>query len=503
VLKEFVKDLALYSPSKFLPALTAFITTPILTRLFPPAEYGYWALATSVAAFLAAIAANGYGSAALRFFPAYNAKSTLNVFFGTLGVSIGTVIAVVTGVCFLALFLLKGSLPPPLRPLLPIVILIFITQSIFSVFVSVLRAQGRGGAFTLFQLLTNYGGLGIGLLIVVFLGFRVEGLLWGSFLALILTLPILLSVATKGTGFHPRYFHLQDALQIWYFAWPLALGNMAMWGLRLSDLFIIRIFRAERDVGLYSVSYNLSSKSIELLVALFLLSVSPLIYGTWENEGRDATEKALTMVTRVYLILCLPTAVGLSVLAFPFVALLTTPEYHEGSKIVGFVAFSSFAWGLANIAMMGIAIKKRAGRIGANQIAAASTHIGLQLLLVPRFGYVAAAISTLVGYSALLVLQTIASQPYLNWRFPFSTLRNVIVASVVMGLAAWGIYGIAGDGRKASPIYLLSSIGVAVFMYFICLWLLGEVKKTEKETILQVWRKMLGKEAPIDPETWQ
>ena len=204
------------------------------------------------------------------------------------------------------------------------------------------------------------------------------------------------------------------------------------------------------------MSYNISAKSIELLVALFLLSVSPLVYSTWEDEGREATEKTLTMVTRVYLILCLPAAVGLSVLAFPFVALLTTPDYYEGSRIVGFVVFSSFAWGLANIAMMGIAIKKQARRLGANQIVAASTHIGLQLLLVPRFGYVAAAISTLIGYTVLFVLQTLASRPHLTWRFPFSTLRNVIAASVVMGLAAWGIYGISGDGSKGITSLSLS-----------------------------------------------
>jgi O-antigen/teichoic acid export membrane protein len=243
------------------------------------------------------------------------------------------------------------------------------------------------------------------------------------------------------------------------------------------------------------VSYNISAKSIELLVALFLLSVSPLIYTTWENEGREATEKNLSMITRVYLILCLPAAVGLSVLAFPFVALLTSPDYYEGFKIVGFVVFSSFAWGLAFIASMGIAIKKKALRLGANQIIAAFTHIGLQLLLVPRFGYAAAAISTLIGYTVLFVLQALASRPYLTWRFPFSTLRNVVVASVLMGLAAWGIYGISGDGRKGSPAYLFLSIIVAVFIYVVCLWWLGEVKEKEKHAGLQLWYRVTGREA--------
>jgi O-antigen/teichoic acid export membrane protein len=487
--------MAIYSPSKILPAITAFITTPIVTRLFLPAEYGYWALAISVATFLVALAASGFGSAAVRFYPAYSAKSKLTVFFATLGASSGTVITLVAGLSFLTLFLLKGSLPSALVKLLPLAILIFMAQSIYTVFIAVLRAQGKSGSFTSFELIMNYLSLGIGLLLVAVWGFRVEGLLWGTFITLVLALPFLILLAAKGVGIHPRHFRLPDALQIWHYAWPMTLGNVAMWGLRVSDLFIIGSFRPERDVGIYAVSYNISAKSIELLVALFLLSVSPLIYSTWENQGKDATEKTLTMVTRVYLVLCLPAAVGLSVLAFPFVALLTTPNYYEGSRIVGFVVFSSFTWGLANIAMMGIAIKKQARLIGANQIVAASAHIGLQLLLVPRFGYVAAAISTLIGYTVLLVLQTLASRPHLTWRFPFSTLRNTMAASTVMGLTAWGIYKLSGAGGKGSPVYLFLSIVVAVPAYVICLWLLGEVKKEEKHKAMQMWLKVAGKRA--------
>jgi O-antigen/teichoic acid export membrane protein len=199
------------------------------------------------------------------------------------------------------------------------------------------------------------------------------------------------------------------------------------------------------------------------------------------------------MVTRVYLIVCLPAAVGLSILAFPFVALLTTQDYYEGSKIVGFVVFSSFVWGLANIAMMGLTIRQRARRIGANQILAAAIHIGLQLVLVPRFGYVASAICTLIGYTTLLFLHTMASQPHLAWRFPFSTLRNVIAASVVMGLAAWGIYGMSGKGSRVSPVYLFLSIAVAVPTYGLCLWRLGEVRERERNTLVQLWARVTGK----------
>jgi O-antigen/teichoic acid export membrane protein len=395
----------------------------------------------------------------------------------------------------LVLFLFKDFLPFALVKLAPLIVLIFVVQSIFDVFLSVMRAQDRSGSFTAFRLLVNYGSLGLGLLLVIVFGFRVEGLLWGTFLILVLLVPFVIFLAINGVGIHPQYFNRRDAHRIWQYAWPLTLGNVAMWGLRVSDLFIIRAFRPERDVGLYAVSYNISAKSIEMLVSLFLLSVSPLVYRTWESKGKAATEETLTMVTRVYLVLCLPAAVGLSVLAFPFVALLVAPDYYEGYRIVGFVAFSSFAWGLSNIALTGIAIKKQALRLGTNEIAAAFSHIVLQLLLVPSFGYIAAAISTLIGYIVLLILHTLASRPHLNWVFPFRTLRNVIVASVVMGLATWSMYGLVSDGIKMSPVCLFLSIIVAVTSYFACLWWLGEANEEEKNTVMQLWYRLTAKEA--------
>jgi uncharacterized membrane protein len=101
----------------------------------------------------------------------------------------------------------------------------------------------------------------------------------------------------------------------------------------------------------------------------------------------------------------------------------------------------------------------------------------------------------LIGYTVLFVLQTLTSRPYLTWRFPFRTLRNVIVASVIMGLATWGIYGMSADGSKGSPAYLLLSIVVGMLTYVICLWLTGEVQAEEKHAIQKLWYRVTREEA--------
>lgn len=489
-MKTFVRDMVTYLPSKLLPALTGFITAPILTRLFLPAEYGNWALATGVSGFLFALACSGFGAGAIRFFPAYKAKSELGVFFAILSGSVGMVIAAVGMVSFSALFLLRGHLPAALYPLLLISILVFIVEAMFTVLMQVVRAQERSGLYTVFELLARYGGLGLGLVLVVVFGFRVEGLLWGTFLALALALPFLLFLTTRGVSIHPQHFRPQDGLQMWRYAWPLTLGNIAMWGLRLSDRYIISFFRPASEVGLYSVAYNISDKSIDMLVALLLLSMGPMVMNTWESQGREATEKTLAMITRLFLILCLPAAAGLSLLAFPFVALFTAEAYHEGYRIVGYIAFSSFAWGLSRVAGIGILIKKETRQIAINQIVAALANLCLNLVVVPRFGFVAAGITTLIGYIVLFGLQAYTSRLYLTWQFPFRTLQNVVVATACMGLVVWGVYAVAGYRGDLHWGYLFLSIVMAALVYFASLLLLGEANEEERAVVKRLWYRL-------------
>jgi len=257
--------------------------------------------------------------------------------------------------------------------------------------------------------------------------------------------------------------------------------------LRLSDRYIIGLYRPVSGVGLYSAAYGISERSVDIIVGLFLLSVSPLVMNTWESRGGEATEEVLTMVSRVYLIFCLPIAVGVTVMALPFVELLTAPAYHEGYRIVGYVAFGSFAWGLSHIAHMGLAIKKRPRRLGANQIIAALANLGLNVALVPRFGYVVAGVTTLAGYVILVALQAYGSRAHVSWRFPFKTLRNVLIAALCMGFAAWGIYALIDRGGGQNVVGLAMSVAIAAPIYLGCLWVLGEAREKEKAALAHLW----------------
>jgi O-antigen/teichoic acid export membrane protein len=396
-------------------------------------------------------------------------------------------VTAVSLVSLAGLSLFRARIDAQLYPLLFVGILVFVVQAGFNVLASVARAQQRGLLYTVFQLVYRYGSLGLGLLLVLVFGFQVDGLLWGNFLALALVLPMMAVFTTKGTALRLGHLRFGSAAGMWRYAWPLALGNVAMWGLRVADRYIIGWYRPASEVGLYSAAYGISERVLDIIVGLFLLSVSPLVMNVWEKQGREATEKTLTMVTRVYLIVCLPIAVGLTVTAFPFVALLTAPAYYDGYRVVGLIALGSFAWGLSHIACMGLAVAKRSRRLGTNQIIAALVNMGLNIILVPRFGFVAAGFTTLIGYVILVALQAWGSRQYLSPRFPMGTARNVIIAVTFMALAAWGIYGLSGDRGGLHLGYLALSVAAAAPVYCLALVLLGEAREQERIAAARLW----------------
>jgi O-antigen/teichoic acid export membrane protein len=305
--------------------------------------------------------------------------------------------------------------------------------------------------------------------------------------------PFLLRITTQSHGFNPLKFSWKEAVSLWQYAWPLAIGNIAYWGLRLSDRYIISFFRSPDEVGLYSVAYNISDRSIDMLVALFILSIGPLIANTWEVHGREATESALKMATRVYLIICLPAALGLTLVAVPFVRVFTSPAYFNGYEIVGYVAMSSFFWGLSQIASRGLLLQKNTRRFGLNLILSGLLNLVLNVIFVPQFGFIVAGITTLIGYVSLFLLQVQSSNKNFTWHFPIRTLVNVLLACATMVVATLLICGSPFIITQGSFLYLLKAVAVSVSVYIIVLFLLLEVSSKERTFIKQLVLKILSK----------
>ena len=88
-------------------------------------------------------------------------------------------------------------------------------------------------------------------------------------------------------------------------------------------------------------------------------------------------------------------------------------------------------------------------------------NLGLNFLLIPKYGYVAAAVTTLLSYAVLMIMIIFISRKFFVWEFPFKTLGKALCASAFMGIIIYSI------GNNLFPLGLGSLIFCIIQFNFI------------------------------------
>jgi O-antigen/teichoic acid export membrane protein len=474
--RRITKDLLTYLPAKALPALAAFITVPIYTHLFSPDEFGYYALAIAASEFLLLGTTTGFGQGAVRFYSAYQLRSGLSSYFSVLFSSVGliTLVAVAASACILVIF--QSQISPNLYPLLWAALALYLVSACNATLMDVLRGQEKSRWYSVIWISQVYIGIMIGLVLVLVFGMDISGLIWGQTLGLLLVIAPLYWFTTQSASVHPVHINRSDLKQLWAFSLPFTIGNLAFWSLSLADRYIVEMFRGSYEVGLYSVAAKISSRSIQLLVGLFFLVPAPIISRLWEERGRQATEEALTAFTRMFCLMVIPAVSGLSVVAIPLLRLLADKAYFAGYPAIWLTAFAAMGLGLSDLGSSGCLVTNRTSLIARNQCVAAGAGLVLNLILVPKLGFMGAALSAALAFFLLASLQAISSARFLTWRWPLQSLWRVLVASAAMSISVLILLAYLPSNTTIwQAVSLLISVTVGALIYGSILWILGEV----------------------------
>lgn len=474
--RRITKDLLTYLPARALPALAGFITIPIYTRLFSPDEFGYYVLAVAASDFLLLATITGFGQAAIRFFSAYQLRSGLSSYFAAVFASVGLITMFTAATCAAILVLFHPLISSDLYPLLWAALALYITTACFSTLTDILRGQEKSRWYSIIWISQHYGGVVFGLILVLIFEAGIGGLIWGQMLGLLLPIIPLVWLTTRSVTIRPAQLNRSDLKQLWAFALPYTMGNIAFWTLSAADRYIVQMFRGSYEVGLYGVASKMSARSIQLLVGLFILVPAPFICRLWEERGRQATEEALTAFTRMFLLIIIPAVSGLAVVAAPLLRLLTDEAYYGGYPAIWLVACASMGMGLSDLGSSGCMVTNHTNLIARNQCVAAGVGLALNLILVPILGFMGAALSAAISFLLLAGLQAFSSRRFLTWRWPLTSLWRVLTASTVMCVSVFFIQtGLPSNTTVWQVVSLLLSIMSGALIYGAMLWTLGEI----------------------------
>ncbi len=522
MLRAFHKDVLKYLPSRILPALVSVLTIPVFTRLFAPGEYGMYVLVMTTVYVLGAMV-DWLGMAIIRFYPASEREGGVPKLFIAVITAMICTMAPLLLISVAALSLLREQLDATLHRLMSIGVLLFVVGAASEVALNFMRSRREIGWYSVFVLWKSIAGVLLGVLLVMFFDSGVTGLLWGQVVASLIILPFVWKHALKisplrGTrevffdlgvnaqtppclpqgeirertrcasdffSFNTIRSSLPLTLSMARYSMPLVAGNIALWVLSLSDRYLIEFFHGSHAVGIYSVSYSLTEKTILFLAALFRMAAGPLEMATWEEEGRQKSQALVENVTRTYLLLAVPLVVLLCVFAQPLIAMLTTAPFHEGYRLVPFVAVAIFLSGLEERFESGLLYQKKTNIIMWLVTAAGLANIALNLFFVPRYGYMAAALTTLACYAALFLAIMLISLKHFTWKFPLRTLARSAGAALVAAVVILSFFSFT---NSFSALDLFLSLALAVTLYGAGVLLLGEISLAQIRGLLSLKR---------------
>jgi O-antigen/teichoic acid export membrane protein len=217
------------------------------------------------------------------------------------------------------------------------------------------------------------------------------------------------------------------------FGMPLVPAALALWAINFIDRVFIALFKDQGEVGVYSVAVRISSAIVFLMIA-FRTAWPAFAYSI--DDDRAAKRTYSYVLTYVVLVTCW-TSLAVGLLAPWIVRVLARdPAFHRASDAVALLCFAGAAYTAYTVIAIG---SGRARRTQFNWVVAffaAAINVGLNVLLIPPYGMVGAAISTAAAYVALLLAMIFYSQRVFHVHYQWR--RVLTAAGTAVGLTALG-----------------------------------------------------------------
>jgi O-antigen/teichoic acid export membrane protein len=251
----------------------------------------------------------------------------------------------------------------------------------------------------------------------------VFGELWSAVASCILLMPVII----KNTKLS---FQAGQLKSLYRFGLPLLVAPLSLYILQFSDRFILKMYYAVDEVGVYGFGYKVAQ-----LISLFLIfplknALNPMIFELEKNQPEMI--KFIGQSTKLFIILSVTSALILSLFARELIMIIATnSSFHRAWVIVPIICFSYVFEGLKDLSGKGIALSMKTQYWALNFLGSAILNVGLNFVLIPGMGILGAAIATAISFAFLTFLNSLFSKKLygltFNWMY---LLKFLMIASL-------------------------------------------------------------------------
>lgn len=447
-----------YLPANAAQAIVGFGGVYVLTRVMSLETYGAYAQALAAVSLVHVPITMWIEAAAARFYARADRRGRLADHFATLYAAFALI--ALAFMVVLGLILLAAPLSVEMKTLAGFAGASLITRSLMKIFQETRRAAHESIRYGLLESLYLIGGFSVGVALVLGTPLGAAGpfagLLAATILCLVLEAPLMLPRARGG------HADVRRAAAYARYGAPLALSQVLTLIVSVSDRFLIAGFLGDAAAGAYFAGYALADRTLDVLFIWIGMAAGPLAVALLEREGRARARESLRAQAEAMVLITLPAAVGLALVAQPLAAVMTGADFQaQAAAIIPWIAAAGFLSGFSCYYLdLSLELSRKTQLFPVLLAVPALGNLILNLILIPRFGIMGAVFATVAAYALGAVSMAVVGRRYFPLPLPVAAFLRTCVACAAMAAV---VLILPDLGRAWAQLFVHAAVGGVVF----------------------------------------
>src|SRR5690606_5140651 len=248
------------------------------------------------------------------------------------------------------------------------------------------------------------------------------------------------------------------------------------------DRYLLEMFTSLSAVGIYGIGYKLPFMMGSLLMASF-----GRIFGTsaqYEIARQEGSARIFSKIATYFFIVLAIAEFSLGIMSTTVLRILTVPAYYPAAHVIQILAAGVCIYSLHSFFLVAAVIKNKTWHLPFSYFIAAATAVLLNYLLLPRFGYIAAAWVMCVSYTVFSTTLYFTLNRFYPIPFEFRRMGLLFLAGVGAMLAGNAVTFSGFLPELAKQAVLLCVLpGIVLFTSFL--------KREETQEIVDALRRYL------------
>lgn len=459
------KSILSYLPVNLANVLTAFGTIVVLTRLLEPAEFGCYAIAMITMQFVHMGLFTWMEAAMARFHARAERENDVSSHLKTL-----YRLGLLTGVVGFAVIMVGLALSPVDQTLLFILVFALgstCLQILFNLGMEAHKAAHRIKRYSLTYSTQTLISFSLGILFVMFTPLKASAPFVGIILGLLIvgSLDLLFMVKRmKGGQYSPEKAKL-------YFTYgaPLCIGLLLSYALNSADVYLIGFLMGEASAGEYNAGYNLANRTLEILFVWVSMAVTPVAITAMEKKGTDESRDILKNYGATLLWIAVPAATGIALVSKDAGFILGEGVRENAVMVMPWIAVAGLINGLMTYYVhRGFMLSGQTQKFVWALVLPVILNIGLNIVLIPKFGLMGAVWATIFSYSLAIIIATYLARRDYPLPLPIRACVEIMGCSALMAIA---VYNLPLSSLTPGFVTLVIKGAVGIAVYLIACWI--------------------------------